>query len=154
MLTLFAVEEHENHLSLSPGKGVIQLLEVSHSRLSSRAVQYLLHHGRVELKGKILPCGEARTNTEVRNLRLPTNNVDEAFKYVREAVRGHPELYFARLVILGEGPSEEIVLRKLFEASGTPLDAYFISVVPLGGRHVNHFWRLLNGLGIPYITFA
>lgn len=27
-----------------------------------------------------------------------------------------------------------------------------ISVVPLGGRHVNHFWRLLNQLQIPYIT--
>jgi len=27
-----------------------------------------------------------------------------------------------------------------------------VSFVPLGGRHVNHFWRLLNGLGIPYIT--
>jgi hypothetical protein len=77
---------------------------------------------------------------------------DEAFKYVREAVRSHPELYFARLVILGEGPSEEIILRRLFEGSGTPLDAFFVSVVPLGGRHVNHFWRLLTGLGIPYIT--
>ena len=27
-----------------------------------------------------------------------------------------------------------------------------ISIVPLGGRHVNHFWRLLNDLEIPYIT--
>jgi len=25
-------------------------------------------------------------------------------------------------------------------------------VVPLGGRHVNHFWRLLHGLGIPHVT--
>lgn len=156
LLTLFAVEEPENHLSPHYlGKVVIQLLEVAHSTpaqvvLSSHSPSIM---GRVEPdKVRYFLGGEARTNTEVRNLRLPTNNVDEAFKYVREAVRGHPELYFARLVILGEGPSEEIVLRKLFEASGTPLDAYFISVVPLGGRHVNHFWRLLNGLGIPYIT--
>ena len=70
----------------------------------------------------------------------------------REAIRGYPELYFSRLVVLGEGPSEEIVLRRLFRAYGHPLDTNFISVVPLGGRHVNHFWRLLEGLKIPYIT--
>ena len=27
-----------------------------------------------------------------------------------------------------------------------------IVIVPLGGRHVNHFWRLLNGLEISYVT--
>jgi putative ATP-dependent endonuclease of the OLD family len=27
-----------------------------------------------------------------------------------------------------------------------------VCVVPLGGRHVNHFWRLLQGLGIPQVT--
>lgn len=32
------------------------------------------------------------------------------------------------------------------------LDETAISVVPLGGRHVNHFWRLLSSLEIPYIT--
>jgi putative ATP-dependent endonuclease of the OLD family len=90
--------------------------------------------------------------THVRPIPLPENDSDEAFKYVREAVRGYPELYFSRLVILGEGPTEEIVLRKLFETSGTPLDTYFISIVPLGGRHVNHFWRLLHGLEIPFLT--
>jgi len=88
----------------------------------------------------------------VRPIPLPIDDTDEAFKYVREAVRGFPELYFARLVILGEGPSEEIVLRRFLEACGTPLDTHFISIVPLGGRHVNHFWRLLHGLQIPFLT--
>jgi hypothetical protein len=85
-------------------------------------------------------------------LPLPTDGTDEAFKFVREAIRGYPELYFSNLVIFGEGPSEEIVLKRVFEAHGTPLDAHFISIVPLGGRHVNHFWRLLHALGIPYLT--
>ena len=31
-------------------------------------------------------------------------------------------------------------------------DDMSISVVPLGGRHVNHFWRLLHDLGIPQVT--
>ena len=36
---------------------------------------------------------------------------------------------------------------------GSPdVDAHSISVIPLGGRHVNHFWRLLNTLKIPFVT--
>ena len=27
-----------------------------------------------------------------------------------------------------------------------------MAIVPLGGRHVQHFWRLLSGLDIPYAT--
>jgi hypothetical protein len=35
---------------------------------------------------------------------------------------------------------------------GVPLDRSFVPVVPLGGRYVKHFWRLLEGLEIPYAT--
>jgi putative ATP-dependent endonuclease of the OLD family len=61
-------------------------------------------------------------------------------------VRAYPELYFASLVVLCEGDSEEIVLPRLATPLGLPLDRRFVSVVPLGGRHVNHFWRLLRDL--------
>lgn len=55
-------------------------------------------------------------------------------------------------MVLGEGDSEEIVLPRLMAARGILTDDASISVAPLGGRHVNHFWRLLNGLGIPHVT--
>lgn len=156
VLTLFAVEEPENHLSPHYLGRVLaefariskdcraQIILSSHSpsilgRVSPDDVRYFLGH-------------EHSTRTKVKPIPLPTSRSDEEFKYVREAVRGFPELYFSRLVVLGEGPSEEIVLRRLFEASGTPLDTQFISIVPLGGRHVNHFWRLLHGLNIPFVT--
>ena len=35
---------------------------------------------------------------------------------------------------------------------GKKVDSSGLSIVPLGGRHVNHFWRLLSDLHIPYIT--
>ena len=76
----------------------------------------------------------------------------DRFKYIKEAVRAYPELYFAKLVILGEGDSEEIILPKYWEAMNGSTDVSGISIVPLGGRHVNHFWRLLNDLEIPHIT--
>ncbi|HXQ38449.1 MAG TPA: TOPRIM nucleotidyl transferase/hydrolase domain-containing protein, partial [Anaerolineales bacterium] len=156
IVTVFAIEEPENHLSPQYlGRILNQLIDLStkaraqvvissHSpsimrRIEPDSVRYFLGH-------------ELRRVTEVKNIPLPEDQADESFKYVREAVRGFPELYFARLVILGEGPSEEIVFRRIFEASGTPLDQHFISVAPLGGRHVNHFWRLLHGLNIPYLT--
>jgi predicted ATP-dependent endonuclease of OLD family len=73
-------------------------------------------------------------------------------KYIREAVNAYPELYFARFVILGEGDSEQVVLPKLALAMGLEVDPAFVAIVPLGGRHVNYFWRLLNDLHIPHAT--
>ena len=40
----------------------------------------------------------------------------------------------------------------LAEADGFLIDPSFVAIVPLGGRHVQHFWRLLNGLSIPFAT--
>ncbi len=156
ILTIFAVEEPENHLSPHYlGAVVHQLTTVS----GCANAQVLLSSHSPAILGRVKPDNvryfignENVGGTQVKPIPLPSDTTDEAFKYVREAVRGNPELYFARLVIFGEGPSEEIILKRLFEASGTPLDINFISVVPLGGRHVNHFWRLVHGLGIPHLT--
>jgi putative ATP-dependent endonuclease of OLD family len=65
----------------------------------------------------------------------------------------YPELYFARFVILGEGDSEQVVLPRLASALGLEVDPAFVAIVPLGGRHVNHFWKLLNDLHIPTLHF-
>lgn len=82
---------------------------------------------------------------------MPTG-VDEAAKFVRGAVLAYPELYFARFVLLVEGDSERIVLPRLAEALDLLIDPAFVAIVPLGGRHVQHFWRLLKHLGIPHAT--
>lgn len=109
----------------------------------------LLH--RVEPEDiRFLRLAEDRT-TQVHTVVMPESN-DDAAKYVREAVRAYPELYFARLVILGEGDSEQIVLPRVLSAAGVADDDVSVSVVPLGGRHVHHFWRLLERLEIPYVT--
>ena len=87
----------------------------------------------------------------VKALALPSAT-DEAGKYVRQAVQAYPELYFAKLVVLGEGDSEQIVLPRLATAQGLHLDKAFCPVVPLGGRHVEHLWKLLRELSIPHVT--
>jgi len=84
-------------------------------------------------------------------IELPKGSDEEA-KFVRGAILAYPELYFARLVVLVEGDSERIVLPRLAEALDLLIDPAFVAIVPLGGRHVHYFWRLLKGLGIPHAT--
>lgn len=63
-----------------------------------------------------------------------------------------PTIFCAVRDFLAEGNSERVVLPRLAEARGVPLDPSFVPVVPLGGRYVSHFWRLLTDLGIPHAT--
>jgi putative ATP-dependent endonuclease of the OLD family len=96
-------------------------------------------------------CDEKKRTTSVKLVNLPEDD-EEAVKFVRGAMLAFPELYFARFVVLVEGDSERVVLPRLAEADGFVMDPSFVAVVPLGGRHVEHFWRLLSGLSIPYAT--
>ncbi len=84
---------------------------------------------------------------------MPSNN-EEASKFLKQAVHAYPELYVARFVVLGEGASEEVIPPRLAQAIGLQIDRSFVAVVPLGGRHTNHLWKLLNDLGIPYATLS
>ena len=154
-LTLLVVEEPEN--SLSPhflSRIISQMHEIgsgprAQSLVSSQSASVL---GRIDPRSvrhfRLDPASHAAV---VNPLALPADADAEA-TYVREAVQAYPELYFARFVVLGEGSSEEIVIPRLAQAAGTLIDQSFVSVVPLGGRHVSHFWRLLSGLGIAYVT--
>lgn len=151
---ILALEEPEN--SLAPqhlGRILRQLRTVCSDDdvqgLVATHAPALLH--RVDPNDiRFLRLGDDRT-TRVRTVLMP-DDADDAAKYVREAVRAYPELYFARLVILGEGDSEQIVLPRVLAAAGIADDDVAVSVVPLGGRHVHHFWRLLERLEIPYVT--
>ncbi|MEP6822743.1 MAG: TOPRIM nucleotidyl transferase/hydrolase domain-containing protein [Chthoniobacterales bacterium] len=155
-LTVFAVEEPENHLAPHYLGRILALLY----QLAGRSnAQVLLSSQSPAILGRVAPeqvrhfrLDATRGTASVRAIQLPQEDAGEVYKYVKEAVRAYPELYFASLVVLCEGDSEEIVLPRLATALGLPLDRRFVSVVPLGGRHVNHFWRLLRGLGIPHAT--
>lgn len=157
VLTIVAVEEPENHISPHLLGRVIdnlkkisdkdnsQTLITSHTpAIVKRVDPQNIRHFRM--------CKDNEC-TKVRAIILPNEEKEEdQFKYVKEAILAYPELYFAKLVVFGEGDSEEIIIKKMLELKGAVIDSEGISVVPLGGRHVNHFWRLLTDLEIPYIT--
>ena len=154
VFTVVAVEEPEN--SLSPhylgrivnalnamtGDGDAQALIATHAPSMLRRV--------APERIRYLRLTQERTS-RVTHIQLP-DTADEAHKFVREAVQAFPEVYFSRLVVLGEGDSEEIVLPRLLQVKGAPVDESAVTIAPLGGRHVNHFWRLLSALQIPYLT--
>ncbi|MGN6826420.1 ATP-dependent nuclease [Paucibacter sp. M5-1] len=153
-LTLIALEEPENTLApfyLSRilaqveelvGTAQAQAVISSHSAsILSRVKPEAVRHFRLT---------EDRT-ARIRAVEMPAE-LEDASKYLREAVRNYPELYFAKFVVLGEGATEEVVIPRLSKAMGVEIDRSFVAVVPLGGRHVNHMWKLLKTLDIPHAT--
>ncbi|MEL7708271.1 AAA family ATPase [Citromicrobium bathyomarinum] len=154
-LTLLAIEEPENSLSpffLSRIIGQardIGRMDEAQVVISSHSASIL---SRIEPEEVRYTRLDATTRqSAVKRLTLPADGTD-ANRYIRLAVKAYPELYFARFVLLGEGESEAIVVPRLAEAMKFPLDRSFVPIVPLGGRFVSHFWRLLNDLDIPHAT--
>lgn len=159
IFTIFALEEPENHLSPFYLSRIIDALEdrsKSNSIISivtSHSPNVVRRLNKVEqirfLRQEC--CGNDRKTISCKIL-LPENKDEEDYKYLNQAILSHPEIYFSKLVVLGEGDSEEIVLPVIAQKKSCNFDTSFVSFVPLAGRHVNHMWRLLNELKIPYVT--
>lgn len=153
-LTILAIEEPENHIAPQLLGRVVSILK----RLSNtpQSQVFLSSHTPAIIK-RIDPEAIFHfriTNsqcTEINKIILPGKH-DDAFKYIKEAVKNYPEIYFAKLVVIGEGESEEIIFNRLMEVYDIDFDDNFITFAPLGNRFVNHIWRLLETLHIPYIT--
>lgn len=154
-LTILAIEEPEN--SLAPFF-LSRIMEQARDIGKLHTAQVVISSHSAAIFSRIEPeevryfrLDRSTRTSSVHRLTLPADD-DEASRYVRLAVRAYPELYFARFVILGEGDSEQFVIPRIAEAMGIALDPSFVPIVPLGGRYVTHFWRLLNDLEIPYAT--
>lgn len=154
-LTLFALEEPENHLS---PYFLARIIRQVRSLTSAGGAQAIITSHSPSVLSRVNPCEvrycrcdpKTRAST-VKKIKLPIG-VGESAKFVRGAMLAYPELYFARFVLLVEGDSERVVLPRLAEALDLLIDPAFVAVVPLGGRHVQHFWRLLKHLDIPHAT--
>jgi hypothetical protein len=91
------------------------------------------------------------SKASVRQISMPEGDAEE-YKFLKEAVHHWPEIYFAKLVIIGEGDSEEVIFKYLSEHLDVKFDENEITFFPLGHRFVHHIWNLLEQLNIPYIT--
>jgi predicted ATP-dependent endonuclease of OLD family len=154
LLTLLAIEEPENHIAPQLLGRVIKILNIISEQENS---QVLLSSHTPAIIKRLGPESilhfriTEEFKTEVNSILLPEEK-DEAYKYVRQAVHNYPEIYFARLVIIGEGDSEEVIFNRLMNVMDVDFDDNIITFAPLGHRFVNHIWKLLTALHIPYIT--
>ena len=155
-LAIFALEEPENHLApfylprligllkeLIDTTGSVQSFVTSHSasvlsRIDPRNVRYFRNCRRSLI-------------SDVKAIPLPPEGSKLA-GFLHQVILANPEIYFARLVIVGEGDSERIVIPRIAEALGISLDPSFVAFVPIGGRHAQHLWKLVTELKIPCIT--
>jgi putative ATP-dependent endonuclease of OLD family len=158
--TIIALEEPENSLSPHHIGRVINLLRCAskdnnvQSLVATHSPSVLRRSDPSDIR--FLRLDPPSRTTTIHRVQLPSaaphaRSVSD-HNYVRQAVMAFPELYFSRLVVLGEGASEQIVLQRIFAAAGILDDDVSVSAIPLGGRHVNYFWRLLDELQIPHLT--
>lgn len=154
-LILFGLEEPENHLSPFYLSKIMckfdglkdemrsQTIVTSHSTSILRHIPY----DQVSFLRRDLENGFCFS----REINL-NGIADEDTKFIKQAVENNPEIYFARLMIIGEGDSEKVVISKIAKARKLDLDTSFVAFVSIGGRHANHLWRLADMLDIPCIT--
>ena len=154
-LTIFGIEEPENHLAPYYLSRIIKQIR---SLTKTDSAQAIFSSHSPAILSRINPSevrhfrlSESSRISVINSIHIPEDPA-EVSKYVREAVIAYPELYFARFVILCEGDSEQIVLPRIASALDLDVGPSFVAIVPLGGRHVNHFWKLLTDLKIPYAT--
>ncbi|MGG5787947.1 ATP-dependent nuclease [Bacillus pretiosus] len=151
-LVIIAFEEPENYIAPSSRGQIMNLL----NKISKGNAQIILttHSPSVvkRLDPKSMILIQIESNVHKINKVNFSNKKENLYKFIRGAVYAYPELYFGKLIILGEGESELIVLPKLIENLGKNGDDYGIVYVPLGGAHVNYMWKLLSDLSIPFIT--
>lgn len=154
-LTVFALEEPENHLAPFYLPRLIGLLE---DLIKTGSAQSFVTSHSTSILTRIAPRNvryfrNCRTTlvSDVRELPLPNKGSAED-NFLHQVILANPEIYFARLVIIGEGDSEKIVIPRIAEALGISLDPSFVAFVPIGGRHAQHLWKLIVGLNIPCLT--
>jgi putative ATP-dependent endonuclease of OLD family len=154
-LSIFGIEEPENHLSPYYLSRIVAQVR---SIVSGNAAQALITSHSPSVLSRIEPaevrycrCDADTRVTTLLTIEIPSG-ATEAAKFVRGALLAFPELYFARFVVLVEGDSERIVIPRLAQAEGMMLDPSFVAIAPIGGRHVQYFWKLLDNLSIPYAT--
>lgn len=137
-LTVFAIEEPENHLS---PYYLARIIHQIRSLLENDRAQAIITSHSPSVLSRIYPeevrCCRHNPETRVssvKRIKMPSQS-QEAAKFIRNAILSFPELYFARFVLLVEGDSERIVLPRLAEALDLMVDPAFVAIVPPGGRH-------------------
>jgi predicted ATP-dependent endonuclease of OLD family len=153
LLSILTIEEPENHIAPHLLGKISKIFE----KMSNKNfLQIFISSHSASLVGRIQPefiyhFLNKDQKTSVHQITMPAQKTD-GYKFLKEAVHHWPEIYFAKLVVIGEGDSEEVIFKYLSEHLDTNFDENEITFFPLGHRFIHHIWDLLKQLKIPHIT--
>lgn len=89
--------------------------------------------------------------TGVPSTKTNVHNITEFYKNI-----SHPrtnEAFFARVIVLVEGDTEELALPVYLDALGFDCDLYGVSIISVGGKNqIPKYWRLLSKFNAPVIV--
>lgn len=148
------LEEPEAHLH---PQAVVALRDVI-SRLEGQAL-VTTHSPQLVAE---LPPGDVRvirrTKDGTRALGLPPTTAKKVAQFRRFVERPHGEIFFARLVILGDGTSERnalpVLLAKELDADPAGLGVTFIDCESMGDPKAAKALEALHDLQTPWLIFA
>lgn len=102
---------------------------------------------------RTIDCDSTIPVSRVINLSNTFGDEDETKRFVTRYIRlTHCDIFFADAVILVEGASEKVLVPKFIQ--NMALDAYYISIIEVNGRHANRFRNLIEKLGIPTLIIT
>ena len=146
-LRLALIEEPEAHLHPQLQLRLVEFLEAQLSVAGARPVQVLLTShspnlaSKVPLENVILvrqgqayPLGKPYTRLDAGNY--------EHLRYFLDVTKAN--LFFARGVLIVEGPAEQLLLPGFADALGRPLSRHGVSIVNVGGVGLFHFARIFQ----------
>lgn len=154
-LTIFALEEPENHLAPFYLPRLVGFLE---KLIEEGSAQSIMTSHSTSILTRIAPRNvryfqndRSSLISSVKKMSLPDEESEED-KFLHQVILANPEIYFARLVIIGEGHSERIVIPRIAKALGIEIDPSFVAFIPIGGRHAKQLWHVLKELSIDCVT--
>ena len=150
---ILAVEEPEAHLHPNAQRHLYaQISSFGGQKIISTHSPYIA--GQAKLK-EIRLISKVQAHTQVTSLNIQGLDAEKERKIEREIMNTRGELLFSKIVVLGEGETEEqalpIYFEEKFKVHPFNLGVNFISV---GSDNYSTFLQVLNKLNIKWFIFS
>lgn len=151
---IIALEEPESHLHPNAQKILYkQIKEMRGQKIISTHSPYILERAQIS---EIVSFYKKENEVSLKKINLEEFTKEDLRKISRTVIKSRGELFFAKIIILVEGESEEQILQdfadKYFKMETIHLGIEFVKVNSFTGYAV--FIKFAEVFGIPWIIFS